>query len=92
MPSFLQALAAAGVVGALTSQGLGTFAGAAALIGGGQALNGAPCTCFDLDLRSRVHGRPVQLQVRVEGEGRRVRVGGCESEGAVTDGSRRVRR
>jgi signal transduction histidine kinase/DNA-binding response OmpR family regulator/HPt (histidine-containing phosphotransfer) domain-containing protein len=31
-----------------------------------QALKGERCTCFDLELRSRVHGRPIQLQVSVE--------------------------
>ena len=30
------------------------------------ALNGERCACFDLELRSRVHGRPIQLQVSVE--------------------------
>ena len=31
-----------------------------------QAIRGNSCPCFDLDLKSKVHGRPIHLQVSVE--------------------------
>jgi len=67
MNSLLNPLADASSATPTTTTTTTTPTGVAALeVVFGEALRGNPCACCELDLRSRVHGRPIQLQVSVE--------------------------